>query len=87
MDASQEQTDVEAFDVLEPKADGFRNYLKGRYSVSPEEQLVDRAQLLTLTAPEMTVLVGGMRVLDTNAGQSRTACSPRGRGRSPTTSS
>ncbi|OGU13326.1 MAG: catalase/peroxidase HPI [Geobacteraceae bacterium GWC2_53_11] len=70
-DASQEQTDVAAFAVLEPAADGFRNYLKTRYSVSAEELLVDRAQLLTLTAPEMTVLVGGMRVLNTNFGQSR----------------
>jgi len=65
-DASQEQTDVGSFAVLEPAADGFRNYLKARYSVSAEELLVDRAQLLTLTAPEMTVLVGGMRVLDAN---------------------
>jgi catalase-peroxidase len=70
-DASQEQTDVEAFAVLEPTADGFRNYLKTRYSISAEELLVDRAQLLTLTAPEMTVLVGGMRVLNANFGQSR----------------
>ena len=70
-DASQEQTDVEAFAVLEPAADGFRNYLKTKYTVSAEELLVDRAQLLTLTAPEMTVLVGGMRVLNTNFGQSR----------------
>ena len=70
-DASQEQTDVAAFAVLEPAADGFRNYLKGRYSVSAEELLIDRAQLLTLTAPEMTVLVGGMRVLNTNVGQSQ----------------
>jgi catalase-peroxidase len=70
-DASDEQTDVEAFDVLEPKADGFRNYLKAKYSVSAEEMLVDRAQLLTLTAPEMTVLLGGMRVLNTNFGQSQ----------------
>jgi len=70
-DASQEQTDVEAFAVLEPPADGFRNYLKTRYSISAEELLVDRAQLLTLTAPEMTVLVGGMRVLNANFGQSR----------------
>jgi len=68
-DASQEQTDAEAFAVLEPVADGFRNYLKGRYSVSAEELLVDRAQLLTLSAPEMTVLVGGMRALNTNVGQ------------------
>jgi len=69
-DASQEQTDVESFAVLEPVADGFRNYLKARYSVSAEHLLVDRAQLLTLTAPEMTVLVGGMRVLNANFGQS-----------------
>ena len=68
MDASQEQTDVESFDVLEPIADGFRNYLKGRYTIPAEALLVDKAQLLTLTAPEMTVLVGGMRVLGTNAG-------------------
>jgi catalase-peroxidase len=71
MDASAEQTDVESFAVLEPIADGFRNYLKGKYSVSAEELLVDKAQLLTLTAPEMTVLIGGMRVLNTNFGQSR----------------
>jgi catalase-peroxidase len=70
-DASQEQTDVTAFAVLEPLADGFRNYLKTRYTVSEEELLVDRAQLLTLTAPEMTVLVGGMRVLNANVGKSR----------------
>ena len=70
-DASQKQTDVEAFAVLEPAADGFRNYLKTKYTVSAEELLVDRAQLLTLTAPEMTVLVGGMRVLNANFGQSR----------------
>ena len=69
-DASQEQTDVESFAVLEPAADGFRNYLKARYAVSAEHLLVDRAQLLTLTAPEMTVLVGGMRVLNANFGQS-----------------
>ncbi len=68
-DASQEQTDVESFAVLEPVADGFRNYLKTKYSVSAEELLVDRAQLLTLTAPEMTVLVGGMRVLNANFGR------------------
>ncbi len=67
MDASPEQTDAESFAVLEPLADGFRNYQKARYAVSPEELLVDRAQLLTLTAPEMTVLLGGMRVLNTNA--------------------
>ena len=69
-DASQEQTDVESFDVLEPYADGFRNYLRQQYAVSTEELLVDRAQLLTLTAPEMTALVGGMRVLGTNFDQS-----------------
>jgi len=68
MDTTQEQTDVEAFAVLEPIADGFRNYLKGKYTVSAEALLVDKAQLLTLTAPEMTVLVGGMRVLKTNFG-------------------
>jgi catalase-peroxidase len=70
-DASQEQTDVEAFAVLEPAADGFRNYQKAKYAVSAEELLLDRAQLLTLTAPEMTVLVGGMRVLNANFGQSQ----------------
>ena len=70
MDATQEQTDVESFSYLDPIADGFRNYLKGKYSVSAEELLVDKAQLLTLTPPEMTVLIGGMRVLDTNADQS-----------------
>ncbi|QOL14184.1 catalase/peroxidase HPI [Dickeya dianthicola] len=69
MDASQEQTDVESFAVLEPIADGFRNYLKGRYSVAAEALLVDKAQLLTLSAPEMTVLVGGLRVLGANVGQ------------------
>jgi catalase-peroxidase len=66
MDASQEQTDVESFAVLEPIADGFRNYLQGKYAVPAEALLVDQAQLLTLTAPEMTVLVGGMRVLKAN---------------------
>ncbi|MBL9137526.1 MAG: catalase/peroxidase HPI [Verrucomicrobiales bacterium] len=70
-DASQEQTDVESFAVLEPIADGFRNYLKGKYSLSAEALLIDKAQLLTLTAPEMTVLIGGMRVLNTNAGGTR----------------
>ncbi len=70
-DATPEQTDVEAFHVLEPKADGFRNYLKAKFSVSSEELLIDRAQLLKLTAPEMTVLIGGMRVLNTNCGQTR----------------
>jgi catalase-peroxidase len=69
-DATQEQTDAASFTVLEPKADGFRNYQKAKYAVSAEELLVDRAQLLTLTAPEMTVLIGGMRVLNTNVGQS-----------------
>ena len=70
-DASQEQTDAASFAVLEPKADGFRNYQKAPYAVTAEEMLVDRAQLLTLTAPEMTVLVGGMRALNANFGQSR----------------
>ncbi len=71
MDASQGQTDVASFAVLEPKADGFRNYQKIRYAISSEELLVDKAQLLTLTAPEMTVLIGGMRVLNTNFGQTQ----------------
>jgi catalase-peroxidase len=71
LDASQEQTDVESFAVLDPIADGFRNYLQGKYTVSAEELLVDKAQLLTLTAPEMTVLVGGMRVLNANVGKTR----------------
>ena len=70
-DASQEQTDVEAFAVLEPRADGFRNYLRAGEKLSPETLLVDRANLLTLTAPEMTVLVGGMRALDANVGRAR----------------
>jgi len=70
-DATAEQTDAESFDVLEPVADGFRNYQKKAYSVAAEQLLVDRAQLLTLTAPEMTALVGGLRVLDANTGQSR----------------
>jgi catalase-peroxidase len=70
-DASQEQTDVESFDVLEPIADGFRNYLKGKYTIPAEELLIDKTQLLTLTAPEMTVLIGGMRVLDTNFDHSK----------------
>src|SRR6185312_7239014 len=70
-DASQEQTDVESFDVLEPVADGFRNYLKGRYSVPAEALLIDKAQLLTLTQPELTVLIGGLRVLGTNADKSK----------------
>ena len=71
MDAKQEQTDAESFAVLEPVADGFRNYVKSKYAVSAEELLVDRAQLLTLTAPEMTVLIGGMRVLNANHGKSQ----------------
>jgi catalase-peroxidase len=70
MDASQEQTEVDSFEPLEPTADGFRNYLRGKQRLSAEESLVDRAQLLTLTAPEMTVLVGGLRVLGANAGKS-----------------
>ncbi len=71
MDASQEQTDIDSFAVLEPQADGFRNYSKAKYSVSSEELLVDKAQLLTLTSSELTVLVGGMRVLNTNFDQSQ----------------
>jgi catalase-peroxidase len=71
MDASQEQTDAESFAALEPVADGFRNYQKSRYAVLPEALLIDRAQLLTLTSPEMTVLIGGLRVLNTNVGQSK----------------
>jgi catalase-peroxidase len=70
-DASQDQTDVESFSVLEPRADGFRNYLRAGEKLSPETLLLDRANLLTLTAPEMTVLIGGMRVLNANAGQSQ----------------
>ena len=76
-DASQEQTDIESFAALEPIADGFRNYLKDKYTVSAEALLIDRAQLLTLTAPEMTVLVGGMRVLDSNAGHCHGALTKR----------
>lgn len=71
MDASQEQTDVDSFAVLEPVADGFRNYVKTKYTISTEELLIDKAQLLTLSAPEMTVLIGGMRVLDTNFDNSK----------------
>ena len=71
MDASRDQTDVESFNVLEPVADGFRNYLKDGYAVPAEALLVDKAQLLMLTAPEMTVLVGGMRVLNANVGKSQ----------------
>jgi len=71
MDASQEQTDVDSFEPLEPRADGFRNYIHGKQRLSPEEMLVDKAQLLRLTAPEMTVLVGGLRVLGANSGNSK----------------
>jgi len=71
MDASQEQTDVESYDVLEPAADGFRNYLKTRYTTAAEELLIDKAQLLTLTAPEMTVLLGGLRVIGVNHGETK----------------
>ncbi|HUJ94116.1 MAG TPA: catalase/peroxidase HPI [Terriglobales bacterium] len=71
MDASQEQTDVESFEPLEPKADGFRNYIRGKQRLSPEELLLDKAQLLRLTAPEMTVLVGGLRMLGANYGKSK----------------
>ncbi len=71
MDASQEQTDVESFEPLEPKADGFRNYIHGKQRLSPEELLLDKAQLLKLTAPEMTVLIGGLRVLGANTGNSK----------------
>ena len=70
-DATQEETDVESFAVLEPVADGFRNYQKNRFTISAEELLIDKAQLLTLTAPEMTVLVGGLRVLGANHGRSK----------------
>jgi catalase-peroxidase len=70
-DASQDQTDVESFGVLEPSADGFRNYIKSRVPASAEEMLIDKAHLLTLSAPELTVLIGGMRVLNTNFDQSQ----------------
>jgi catalase-peroxidase len=70
MDASQEQTDAESFSVLEPQADGFRNYLKRKFAIPAEHLLIDKAQLLALTAPEMTALLGGLRVLNANAGQS-----------------
>ena len=70
-DASQEQIDIVSFNVMEPKADGFRNYIKAKYAVTPEEMLVDKAQLLGLTAPEMTVLLGGLRVLDANYNQDK----------------
>jgi catalase (peroxidase I) len=81
-DATAEQTDAEAFEVLEPVADGFRNYLKTQYSVSAEELLVDRAQLLTLSAPEMTALVGGSRPARTGR-ISRAATAPRARSAGP----
>jgi catalase-peroxidase len=71
MDALAAQTDVDSFAVLEPRADGFRNYVKGPSAIPAEVLLIDKAQLLTLTAPEMTVLIGGMRVLNTNVGQTR----------------
>ena len=71
MDAAQAQTDVESFAALEPAADGFRNYVKGGSGVGAEHMLIDRAQLLTLTAPELTVLVGGLRMLGTNVGGSK----------------
>ncbi len=86
MDASQKQTDAASFGVLEPKADGFRNYAKARYTVLPEELLVDKAQLLTLTAPETSVLVGGLRVLGANFGGSPHGVFTSRRRRSPTTS-
>jgi len=70
-DASQEQTDVDSFAAMEPVADGFRNYIRNTIKIAAEEMLVDRAQLLTLTAPEMTVLVGGMRALNANVGNTR----------------
>jgi catalase-peroxidase len=72
MDATQEQTDVKSMGVLEPMADGFRNYTKTKYTLSTEELLIDKAQLLTLTAPEMTVLIGGMRALDANHNNDKT---------------
>ena len=75
-DASQEQTDVESFAVLEPTADGFRNYLRAGDKLPPETRLLDRANLLTLTAPEMTVLIGGMRALGRQPRRSSTASSP-----------
>jgi catalase-peroxidase len=70
-DATQEQTDVESFAVLEPNADGFRNYKQAKHTISAEEMLIDKSQLLTLTAPQMTVLLGGLRVLDANFNQSQ----------------
>jgi catalase-peroxidase len=86
VDASQEQTDAASFAVLEPKADGFRNYYAAAATRSPAEMLVDRASLLTLTVPEMTALVGGLRVLNANAGR-RARRVHRGPARSATTSS
>ncbi len=80
-DASQEQTDVESFAVLEPTVDGFRNHLTAGHRLPAEQLLVERAYMLTLTAPEMTVLVGGMRALNANTGQSKHGSSPTGRGR------
>ena len=78
-DASQEQTDVESFAVLEPAADAFRNYLRAGEKLSPETLMLERANLLNLTAPEMTVLIGGIRALNANFGKSpRTGCSPIG---------
>ena len=79
-DATQDQTDVHSFAVLEPTADGFRNYFGNAHRRSPEELLLDRAHLLTLTAPEMTVLVGGLRVLDANVGQSELGIFTKQRG-------
>jgi catalase-peroxidase len=75
-DATDEQTDAESFEPMKPEADGFRNYRRTRFTVSDEEMLLDRAHLLGLTAPEMTVLVGGLRVLGANHGGSRTECLP-----------
>ena len=80
-DASQDQTDITSFAVMEPVADAFRNYLRKGQKTSPEELLLDRAQLLTLTAPEMTALLGGLRALNVNYGQSNSASSPAGRRR------
>ena len=85
-DASQEQTDVESFAVLEPIADGFRNYLKGKYTIPAEALLIDKAQLLTLTVPEMTVLIGGMRVVEANVGRAQHGVFTKRRRRSRTTS-
>jgi len=86
-DASQEQTDVDSFVIMEPQVDGFRNYQKKAFTMSAEELLVDKAQLLTLSAPEMTVLVGGLRVLGANVVSRNTVCSRSGSARFPTTSS